>query len=124
MGLGLGAWGLRLEAGVSVGNNHVAGVSLQLREPATVAGRIVFEGATPRPTTRSTVSFVAADGRPLCCQSTQVSPDGSFRIAGFLPGKYFPSWSNLPGWQVKSVTAGGRDILRSPLAIENESVRT
>jgi hypothetical protein len=45
-----------------------------------------------------------------------------FRTPGYVPGRYFPSVSGIPGWHVKSATAGGRDILSTPLVLENEPI--
>jgi hypothetical protein len=69
-------------------------------------------------------SLGAADGRAVpCCPAAQVSAGGEFQTQGYAPGRYYPTVTNVSGWHLKSVTAGGRDILRSPLVVGTEAIR-
>jgi hypothetical protein len=68
-------------------------------------------------------SLSPADGRSAaCCPPVTASAAGDFRTQGYVPGRYYPSVPNVPGWYLKSVTARGRDIMRSPLVIDDERI--
>ena len=115
------------ETSVSVGETAVSGVSLQLRAAPTVSGRFEFDGSAQRPIASvlqtAAITLASADGHsPICCPASRVSADGQFNTQGYVPGKYFLSVNNLSGWYLKSITAGGKDLLQAPLAIENDPI--
>ena len=107
---------------VSVMTKNVDAVAVALEPAASLGGRVVFEGAAPKPTAevfRSTpVVVTAADGHAFNRTETAgLNADGSFRTASFLPGWYqLTIAGRFPGWSVASITRGGHDIL--PASIE------
>lgn len=114
------------ELPVSVGDDPVSGLALQLREAAALTGHFAFEGGTPPPPEQlngATISFMRADGAPsMCCPASRVTSDAKFETQGYVPGKYFLSVTDTPGWNLVSATAGGRDILRAPLSVGSEPI--
>jgi len=85
-------------------------------EPApAVSGRLVFEGATQVPESRTPfaprVESTTMLGSPG--MTATVDPDGTFRIAGATPGStrlVVPVRATSP-WAPKSAMLGGRDLL-------------
>jgi hypothetical protein len=51
------------------------------------------------------------------------SPDGTFEIPNIIPGRYavLPT-AAVPGWRLRSVTAGGADVTDAPLVIESKDI--
>ena len=108
---------------VNVGDTDVDGVQLTLRQGAEVSGTIVFDGAAAKPTPQRMaqlqVSLIAIDIRLVSNPGFQrVESDGTFKTSGYPPGRYRLSLGS-PGapWVITSVTAGGADILRTPLEL-------
>ena len=87
-----------------------------LLEPAlTVSGRMVFEGATPVPESRTPfaprVESTTMLGAPGL--TATIDPDGSFKIGGVTPGSsrlVVPIRTASP-WAPKSAMLGSRDLL-------------
>jgi hypothetical protein len=116
------------EAPVSVGEDSVTGIQLQLQVAPTVSGRMVFEGAT-QPTADKLqvmgVSLMPAipSGSSYCCPASRVSADGRFDTQGYPPDKYYLTPNNVPaGWSLKSVTAVGKDVVLAPLTLDARPV--
>jgi hypothetical protein len=91
---------------------------------ARITGRIVFEGVAPS-SARAIVEasssepwegvamMGAAAGSSL---SVPTKPDGTFTLTGIVGRRELTVNTRLiPGWRVKSITAGGRDLLNLPL---------
>jgi len=80
---------------VVVGDAGLDGLTLQLREGFRITGRVEFSGSAERPPgarlTHIPVMVEPADGRQRTNfqQPGRVSPDGTFTVAGLLPGQYF-----------------------------------
>ena len=116
------------EMPVAVGDQPVMGVNLTLRPTPAIRGRIEFEGTAPRPSTSNLAGLsvlTPADGRPVpCCVQAQVDASGGFTIPSFyFPGKYFVTLTTLQGWNLKSATAGGRDVVRGSFVIDSEGAK-
>lgn len=106
-------------------NGEDVDVALATQAALTIAGRVVFEteGAPPpevpvplRINLQALPAIGGSWGLPQL-----VIDDGRFRMDGILPGAYRPLGS-LQGirtpvgrWWLKSIEAGGRDLLDSPL---------
>jgi uncharacterized protein (DUF2141 family) len=112
------AWAI---ADVSVDGRNPLMVPLQLRPGMPLAGRVVFEGASAPPDpTRVRVSLTAVSpGIDAGTQMTSLDALGNFAIPGLAPGRYrFSVVGAPPGLKPKSVMAGGRDALDSPLEVK------
>jgi hypothetical protein len=115
------------ETEISVGDAALSGVSLVLRAAPAIRGRVVFERTTATSSDtalrNASISFAAVGGRPTpCCPPARFESSGEFQTLGLLPGKYFPAVTNIPGWYLKTVTSGGRDVLRTPLVLGDEPI--
>ena len=110
---------------VSVGQDDVPGVSLALGEGARASGRIVFDGDNSPAGEQLKawgVTLAAASGgssgMPANNRSA-VDERGQFASAGYPTGRYWIN-ANMQGgaaqqWLPRTVSAGGRDLLSSPL---------
>jgi Carboxypeptidase regulatory-like domain len=112
-------------ADVIVDGDDVSGVALALQPALTISGRVVFEGGRPVPAPGElrvpvpaalTVANVAYTFPPV-----EIHGDGTFTIAGVVPGQYrFPAIMQgvrtpIGAWWLKSLVAGGRNLLDGPL---------
>ena len=112
---------------VVVGDAGLDGLTLQLREGFRITGRVEFSGSAERPPgarlTQIPVMVEPADGRQRTNfqQPGRVSPDGTFTVAGLLPGQYFVRIGGAPGgWVTQSVVLGGQDVSDVPMEIERD----
>jgi carboxypeptidase family protein len=113
---------------VTVGQDHVQGLSVTLRQGTAVRGRIVFSGTgAPPPSGRGGAITLARI--PLTAALIgpgaigPITPDGTFAISGVVPGRYLVNPPFLAGWQtVKSIVAGGIDITDTGLEIGGNDV--
>ena len=110
-------------APITIGETDVSGVTLALREGPRMTGAIVFDGSKERPPASAlTSASVSLDS--LESQTTNVQPrgrvaaDGTFAVSGIVPGLYLarPNFS-FPGWTIKSIVAGGRNVLDDPIDV-------
>jgi hypothetical protein len=112
-------------ADVIVDGDDVTGVGLALQPALVISGRIVFEGTRPVPAlgelrvpvpAAMTVANLAYAIPPV-----EIHGDGTFTIAGIVPGNYrFPAIMQgvrtpIGAWWLRSLVAGGRNLLDGPL---------
>jgi hypothetical protein len=100
---------------VAVGAQPVTGLVITLRPGVSLSGRAEFEGTSPHPPMtdlqRQIIQISPANGyAPRNSPYGRFSPDGSFKTMSLLPGTYLLRPPAPPGWTVKSVNAGGRDV--------------
>src|SRR5262249_16840738 len=113
-------WG---EVQISVMDADVTGVQLTLRTGPRVTGRIEFDGSAPKPVLDRTPSQVSLSLNPVDGRMTgpimppAISANGQFTTMSMPPGRYTVS-GGAPGWILKSVMAGGRDIADLPIDLE------
>lgn len=122
-------WG---QADVSVSGDDLDGVAIHLQPGMTVSGSLVFEGSTPPPEDfarfKPRLVPVDADAPNVTINVGGAPPakaDRTFAIEGVMPGSYVltgagdvPTMAGAgPGWTVKSVVAGGRDLLNAPFEV-------
>jgi hypothetical protein len=110
---------------LSVGQDDISGIELVLGKRARVSGRVAFEGTTPRPAGRLTVEAWSPDVRPGMMpiragaeqdgQPVMVATNGSFTLTGVFGRRELRVSQLPPGWTVKSITAGGREVLDVPI---------
>jgi hypothetical protein len=122
-----------------VTEDDVSGVTLSLRPALTFGGRVRFDGAAAPPadlaTVRVTLSPVGQGGSVAVNAtvfgqrfgaSGSARADGSFDVAGVLPGPYtvsatVPAGAGAP-WRLASAIVGGRDVLDDPLLVSDGNV--
>jgi hypothetical protein len=81
---------------------------------ASISGRVTFEGAPPQPDTPARI--VLASGAATA--NTDISPDGSFSVAGLEPGRYRIEVANTtPSSYIRSVTIGGKAAERDTIEL-------
>jgi protocatechuate 3,4-dioxygenase beta subunit len=134
-------------ADITVGGQNISDLVLNLQPGMTMTGRVTFEGSALPPPTDLTRVRVALNPRGQQqgfemggVPPGQVDAGGRFTITGVVPGRYTisanappnaggggragaagaPNFSSQPTaqWVVKSVVAGGRDVLDFPLVVE------
>jgi hypothetical protein len=122
---------------VDMSGGDIGGVNLMLQPGSTFAGKVTFDAAAaPVPADLSTVrvslsmgggSFYSISGGTVVGNSFQAGAfgtaraDGSFAIGNIAPGSYnvivgFPG-STSATWWLRSVVAGGRDLLDGPVDV-------
>jgi hypothetical protein len=105
---------------VAVGQTNVEGVEIVVRPGARIRGTVEFRGATPpEGDALNATGLMLTGGRMQdvpAFQVTRLETDGSFVTAGLPPGRYVPNFmpdiagGMLRGWQLESITAGGRAV--------------
>jgi len=107
---------------VSVGSEPVSGLSIVTRAGATIRGTVVFEGTRPRSNFR--LSVQQAEGRSGPYGLTELGgfvtagADGRFEATNLLGRVTFRTMDD--GWVVRSVTAGGADVLDAGLELSGK----
>ncbi len=110
---------------LSAGETDISGIQLVLGNRVRVSGRVAFEGTTPRPAGRLMIEAWAPDIRtemmPIRTdaagdgQPVMVAANGSFTLTGVFGRRELRVSQVPPGWTVKSITAGGREVLDVPI---------
>lgn len=114
---------------IAVSDTDVTGIAVTLQPGARLSGHVVFDGTRPAPTGeqigRTQITFDAG-GRTFdyfAVPRAKVETNAQFRSTGFVPGKYVVrATSGAPGWMLKSVMSGGRDVSDDPLEIETRDI--
>lgn len=125
-----GAWAIQP---IEVGNRPVESVTVTVRPPVTVTGRVEFSGSSARPaaerlqsgfivTVWETRSLFRASGSS---SGSRIEPvTGRIIVRGVSPpGRYFIGPPSLPvPWTLESITIGGRDATDAAFAIGDADV--
>ena len=103
---------------VTVSSDVTPNVVLRLEPPRNVIGRVVFEGASPQPTTG--VEVMLSHDKGFGAAAT-VAQDGTFAVKDVPPGKYFVE-VRLPGgpWTLASAISAGVDALDFQLDVPRD----
>ena len=117
---------------VTVGGDDVTDLAVSLRPGLRVSGRVEFQGtqSLPHPLPQITVTLQPADGRSMGQASIppgRLEAGGSFTTSGYPSGQY---WVNVaaaglpvsPAWTVKSIQAGGVNLIERPLELESADI--
>ncbi len=123
---------------IAVGDEDETGLVIGLQAGATISGRLEFVGNSPPPPPTPPVQpGQPATSRPNGIQlnpldapprgrafTTTVTPDGTFRMPGVVPGRYVVSPAiNVPGWPtLQSITLGGVDITDTLLDVDGRDL--
>jgi hypothetical protein len=131
-GRGVPTPALWAEAQLTASGIDATAVTLTLRPAMSVTGRVVFEGVSNAPMdmsrVRVTVVPAASPGPGVAMAAgVLVRPDGSFEVAGVVPGRYrlmsaSPSAAGDLPWLVKSATINGRDAIDTPFDVTTASL--
>ncbi len=110
------------QADVFVDGSFPPAVTLSLQDGLSISGQLTFVGASAPPTStrlRVTMSPLGPAQASMGVGSMSATADerGNFTVAGIVPGRYRISANSAQGWQLKSVLAGGIDVLDFPLEI-------
>jgi hypothetical protein len=108
----------------------IDGLSARLSPGATVTGRVVFEGTSPRTgpggaatPLRVTPQDADRNQTPFVlggASSAEIDAEGNFKLTG-VSGRFFFNVSMSPSWILKSVTLDGRDITDVPQDVSGTS---
>jgi hypothetical protein len=112
------------ELPVSVGAAPVDSIALTLGPGAALAGHVVFDGTTPRPTPEQVgrMTFVL---RTLEADAGQarISPSGTFQTPGYATGRYLITVvPPTPVWTLASIHTRGLDVAGQAINLEREDI--
>jgi hypothetical protein len=116
-------YNLWAEQSLTVGTTPVHDVTVSLGRPLTVTGRVVFDGASPKPSNEEMsehLLLVATDAGIL---SPAMVDAGSFATWPVRGGRYLLAHTATIGpWSLKSATWQGRDVTRTPIELVDGDV--
>lgn len=113
---------------ISVNGVDVTGVIVILQPGATVSGSLVFQatGDAPAPPDPTEVRVVAPSFDESAVgpnPNARADKDGRFTLEGVPAGTHVLRANGVPrGWMLKAVTAGGRDITDTPIALRSGQI--
>jgi hypothetical protein len=110
-----GAWAM---LPISVGGQPVDRLSVTMRPPIEVSGRVEFSGSSPKPPAERLPALTIARARsmfrtPGPSPGSRIDPAaGVFHVRGVSPpGRFVVGLPGLPApWSLQSVTIAGRDV--------------
>jgi hypothetical protein len=116
---------------LTIGSTDVVDLTVPLRLGIRAHGRVEFVGARAQPTAleiqRIGIRLQNSEGRtssPIPLDG-RVQPDGTFKTAGYMGGRYIANVlpSTVPaGWSVKAIMYNGRDVSVEPIDLLAEDV--
>lgn len=104
---------------ITVSTEDLTGLHLTTRPGATIRGRVVWEGGSPRPASPMRISTRSSEWSPgplagettityLDLENGTVREDGTFELGGIVGRVLFNAGAQ--SWTLKSVTFNGKDI--------------
>ncbi|MDQ5847108.1 MAG: hypothetical protein M3539_17615 [Acidobacteriota bacterium] len=105
---------------VLVAGADLSGLTMEISGPGSIVGSIQTDNGVPLPADLVIfVELVSKTSRPGPPMPVRVRPDGSFIMDGVQSGETFIAIALPPGVNsfIKSVTANGDDLYRSPLKV-------
>lgn len=115
----------------TVGNADIDGLTVTIRKPARIRGRISFDGTAARPSgermAQTAISVEPVRGpwrdRDGTTAGGRIFANGSFLTAGVEPNDYFLRVPvPPPGWMVAAIRLAGRDTTETPIAVSGSDV--
>ena len=114
----------RALAHIPLASGDETSVTLTLGPGARIAGRVLFDGSSPPPVLTSVRLGVRGAGPDaavpppgLSNGPVSVKGDGSFELTGVIGTIELQAMSPLPGWTLRAVRYGDRDLLDEPLTL-------
>jgi hypothetical protein len=121
-----GAWTTQV---VTVSDQPVRGLSLVVRLPVRVSGRVEFRGTGGRPTPdqlpRLAVTLSGVDARartPPPIGVGRVETSDLFAGIIVMPGRHIFRVPGTPAWRMEAVTVAGADVTDTPVSIGEADV--
>ncbi|MFB3778013.1 MAG: carboxypeptidase regulatory-like domain-containing protein [Bryobacteraceae bacterium] len=97
---------------VDVSTSDITGLLVSLTEPLTVSGIVKVEGQQAAEPQRVNLSLTPFEAGMFGYPSGRTASDGSFKVSGVFPDRYYLNLSGLPeGAYVKSVKLAGQEVL-------------
>jgi hypothetical protein len=111
---------------LAVHDADVSDVIVGVHPGVTIGGRVVLDGSARQPSLdqliRTAIGLLPEDRTVGRAITRQLNASGRFAFPDLMPGPYFLRVSvTPPGWSVKSVMAGGRDLLDQPLDLSDDT---
>jgi hypothetical protein len=126
--------GLYAVSRITAGGDDLTGVTLALQPGLTFSGAVRFDASTLTPPKGSPAGLTLQPAGPYrggtavsngtayatsLMASAAVGADGTFRVAGLVPGQYRVVVPTLAGWWLRSVMVDGRDVLDELMTVDN-----
>ena len=110
---------------IDVASEDIAGLSVPLKAPFFVTGRVDYvlagDSAPPRPVQAGIRLYLTRrTGQQASSPSTTTSTDGAFSLGPAFPDKYQLNAEAGAGWRVLSIVANGRDITNQVIDLERD----
>ncbi len=109
--------------------DHDVELRLSLNRGTRISGRVVFDGASPRPIASeleaTALHVYAVDGATLgSVPIGGLGPDGRFSTVGFPPGAYelYLFGPGFSAWRMRSLTVNGRDVTDRPIQVGSNDI--
>lgn len=119
------SWYLSARVPITVGEQHLDGLTVTLKHGVRIRGRIVTDqnaGGLPSFTSAHIVQFSAADGRTIPFLPARVDAENTFTTPELPTGRYLLHFVTPPGWQVRSAILSGQDVADTPFDLDTEPV--
>lgn len=116
--------GASAEQSISVGDQDMTGIALQLGLGVQVSGRVEFRGKRPAPAAmRDLLVFVSpldpiSHSFPIRPHSVNPDAKDGFSFRDIASGRYVVTITDRPDASLFAVTVGGRDVTERPFTIE------
>jgi len=112
---------------ITVDDRNVDGLVGRFESGATISGKVVFAGESPKPsaeTLAATPVFPSAVAFPVEAMGSGMGEDGTFRTVGVTPGRYqVLVIARFPGWTLTSVSQDGRDLPAGLVDVDRADVK-
>ena len=104
---------------VTVGQDDVSGLILQMPPTTTIKGRVAFDSVTNMAPPKTGIAFTTVptdfDLAPWTIAVGDVQADGTFEMKGITGIRRLQAATLPTGWMVKSITSDGVDVTDQPL---------
>jgi hypothetical protein len=103
---------------LTVSGADLSGITIELSEGGRLQGTVIMEGNDKQLLPGFNASLTPRDGSAVIDRYGTIQPGGSFLIDNIPPGEFYLSVQQLGDrFYVKSIAAGGTDLMREPFRI-------